>query len=287
MRKVFLLQVFILIVYVTFGQHVGVNKTNPSEALDVNGNIALNGTIKVNGDAGTAGAVLTSNGAGGIGWQPAGGAAFSRMRVFNSSVLLQHWNVPAGVTRIMVEGWTGGGTAVQIGGQWFSGGSGAYIKGIVEVTPGTSITIKVPYAQTTYNIVDSLHIVFGANTLKVNNANGPNGGTLATNTGVFGTGVLLVEGADGERESYTHYMQMETVDVLTTFTTYPAGADAPFGGRGGRKSFRAVRRDNGVMVQHSGATHAKSPGGGAAVGVSMQGSISSMYAGAGKLVIWY
>ena len=38
--------------------NVGIGTTNPAEKLDVNGNINLNGTIKVNGQDGQAGQVL-------------------------------------------------------------------------------------------------------------------------------------------------------------------------------------------------------------------------------------
>ena len=41
---------------------VGINNIAPAERLDVNGNINLTGVLKVNGNAGTAGQVLTSNG---------------------------------------------------------------------------------------------------------------------------------------------------------------------------------------------------------------------------------
>ncbi|MEQ1935687.1 MAG: hypothetical protein ABL962_17660 [Fimbriimonadaceae bacterium] len=38
--------------------NVGIGTTNPAEKLDVNGNINLNGTIKVNGQDGQAGQVV-------------------------------------------------------------------------------------------------------------------------------------------------------------------------------------------------------------------------------------
>ena len=41
---------------------VGINNIAPAERLDVNGNINLTGVLKVNGSAGSAGQVLTSNG---------------------------------------------------------------------------------------------------------------------------------------------------------------------------------------------------------------------------------
>jgi hypothetical protein len=48
--------------YFTSNGRLGLGIFNPSEKLDVNGNINLNGAIKINGNSGTAGQVLTSNG---------------------------------------------------------------------------------------------------------------------------------------------------------------------------------------------------------------------------------
>jgi hypothetical protein len=48
---------------------VGINNLTPVERLDVNGNINLTGVLKVNGNAGTAGQVLTSNGTGDPQWK--------------------------------------------------------------------------------------------------------------------------------------------------------------------------------------------------------------------------
>lgn len=48
----------------TLNGGVGVNNTNPTEALDVNGNIRVSGALMPNNTAGTAGQVLTSAGAG-------------------------------------------------------------------------------------------------------------------------------------------------------------------------------------------------------------------------------
>ncbi|HEY6503853.1 MAG TPA: hypothetical protein VIZ28_07765 [Chitinophagaceae bacterium] len=48
---------------------VGINTLNPAERLDVNGNINLSGVLKVNGNAGTTGQVLTSNGTGDPQWK--------------------------------------------------------------------------------------------------------------------------------------------------------------------------------------------------------------------------
>jgi len=50
---------------------LGLGISNPTERLDVNGSINLNGLIKVNGNAGTPGQILTSNGASNPTWSSA------------------------------------------------------------------------------------------------------------------------------------------------------------------------------------------------------------------------
>ena len=62
---------YISTAYFTPTGRLGLGISNPAEVLDVNGNINLNGVIKVNGNSGTAGQVLTSNGTGDPQWKNA------------------------------------------------------------------------------------------------------------------------------------------------------------------------------------------------------------------------
>jgi hypothetical protein len=50
---------------------LGLGISNPAEKLDVDGNINLNGVLKVNGSSGITGQVLTSNGSGDPSWKDA------------------------------------------------------------------------------------------------------------------------------------------------------------------------------------------------------------------------
>jgi hypothetical protein len=70
---------------------LGLGTTTPTEKLDVNGNINLNGLIKINGSGGTAGQVLTSNGAGDPQWK---NAAYSNNSRFAADIPLTSDNNP-------------------------------------------------------------------------------------------------------------------------------------------------------------------------------------------------
>ncbi len=89
----------------TTAQNVGVNTTNPTERLDVNGNINVTGTIKANGIDGSANQVLMKNGSGNLAWGDLCEYK-NAVTLFNASGT---WNVPAGVTRIFIEVWGAGG----------------------------------------------------------------------------------------------------------------------------------------------------------------------------------
>ena len=57
--------------YFTPNGRLGLGIFNPSEKLDIDGNINLNGSIKINGNAGSPGQVLTSNGTSSPTWTTA------------------------------------------------------------------------------------------------------------------------------------------------------------------------------------------------------------------------
>lgn len=69
--------------YFTTTGRMGLGTSTPSEKLDVNGNINLNGLIKINGSSGSAGQVLTSNGSGDPEWR---NAAFSNNTRFSFNI---------------------------------------------------------------------------------------------------------------------------------------------------------------------------------------------------------
>ena len=73
---------------------------------------------------------------------------FSHLQVFNSSGT---FTVPAGVTKVMVELWGagggggggGGGGYSNAGGTGGGGGGGGYVKDIVNLSPGASVTVTI------------------------------------------------------------------------------------------------------------------------------------------------
>ena len=115
-------------------QHVGVNKTNPAQPLDVGGNVNVDGNLLIDGTAGKAGEVLTTNSAGSTVW-----ANFGDFKYVVSFTENSNFTVPAGVTKILIEAWGGGGGGSTAGG----GGAGMYIISVQDVTPGKVIDITI------------------------------------------------------------------------------------------------------------------------------------------------
>ena len=87
--------------------NVGIGNYTPAERLDVTGNINVTGTIKANDIAGQAGHVLTTDHNGNLAWNY-NTAMYPYFMAFKTPASTS-WTVPAGVTKIFVEGWGGGG----------------------------------------------------------------------------------------------------------------------------------------------------------------------------------
>lgn len=112
-------------------QKVGVNKTNPNELLDVNGNVNIDGNLKLNGQAGQAGQILKTNSSGATQW-----VDFSQFEhVFEANYATSsNISFASSVTKIGIELQGGGGAGSSSGG----GAGGNYIAFIREgLTSGT------------------------------------------------------------------------------------------------------------------------------------------------------
>ena len=115
---------------------MGIKNFLPQYPLDVNGDINTTGTIRANGNAGTSGQVLESNGDGTMGWRNI--CDYKNTVTFLVTPGAAR-AVPAGVTKVMIEGWGAGGGGTAYGG----GGGGGYIQAWLNVTPGENFTIQI------------------------------------------------------------------------------------------------------------------------------------------------
>ena len=126
-------------------QNVGVNKSNPAQALDVNGNVNVDGNLMLNGQAGQAGQVLKTNSSGATQW-----VDFSQFQHVYQSYrevsLGVGLRLPINTTRVGIELQGAGGAGASTGG----GAGGNYIAFIVEGLVNRVITYTVG-AGGTYN----------------------------------------------------------------------------------------------------------------------------------------
>lgn len=128
--------------------NVGIKNATPLYPLDVAGDINTNGVVRVNGNAGTSGQVLKSNGDGTMAWDEVGDYKNYVTFNFTTTGAVQNWVVPAGIAKIKVELWGGGGygTHIFLVSQETSGaggGGGGYVTGYFDVTAGASVSVVV------------------------------------------------------------------------------------------------------------------------------------------------
>ena len=120
---------------------VGIRTATPQYPLDVKGDVNVTGALRANGAAGENGQFLRSNGNGTMSW--AGKEGFENFRVYRNLGTLSSqtysFTIPAGVNKIGVEMWGGGGLASN----GVSGGSGGYIYAIIPSSISSTINIVV------------------------------------------------------------------------------------------------------------------------------------------------
>lgn len=144
--KIILSIILLSICNTAFPQNVGIGTTTPAEKLDVNGNLNLQGQLKINGNAGNAGQVLAKDGANNLSWLDL--SNYPNFSTYDCNAIAavagtgncgSSWTVPAGVTTILVEAWGGGGGGCSMSG----GGGGAYAAARIAVTPSSVVSITV------------------------------------------------------------------------------------------------------------------------------------------------
>ena len=127
-------------------QNIGIGKSNPTEALDVQGNVNVDGKIKLNGSGGQPGQTLSVAADGTQYWANTFG--YKNRKQFPSFLNWSpsSWQVPPGVTEVLIEAVGQGGAGAKGGG----GGGAAYVIAKVKVAPGTFI-IKSHVEPTQFN----------------------------------------------------------------------------------------------------------------------------------------
>jgi hypothetical protein len=99
MKKIIIVITAISVALFTNAQNVGIGTiAPPTEKLDVNGNINMNGNLRVNNTAGQPNQVLMTNNSGNTFWGDMGD--YKNIASFNQS---DSWAVPAGVTKLRIE----------------------------------------------------------------------------------------------------------------------------------------------------------------------------------------
>ena len=216
-------------------QNVGIGTNIPAEKLDVNGNVNVQGNVKVNGVSGTDGQVLMTNNAGATVWSDL--CDFKNIASFTQNTT---WTIPAGVTKIMIEAWGGGGGGAAGGG----GAGAAYIRSqVVNVSPGNlTITIGTGGAGAATQASNAANgtptIISGAfGTYTANEGGGgfPSNGGIAIVTALIGNSYIMYSGQSGYTNTISYGER--TAGQFVEIKRYGAGGGSyPFynaGGNGG------------------------------------------------------
>jgi hypothetical protein len=236
--------------------NVGIGTATPSEKLDVNGNINVQGTIKANGVAGQNNQVLMTNPGGNLVW-----ADLVQYKNFVGFTLPgpYSWNVPVGITKILIEAWAGGGTGGPNGG----GGGGGYIQAIFLVTPGQMISINVGAGGTPASGGAGGHSsVIGTYEAYAYGGN-PSFGQPGFG-GQFAASVASYFGFWGEAGhiSSDKYEQSDVSSFVKSTYYGNGGNGANTNNTAGRGEFRSVNASNSAFIKSYSGIGGMAPGGG-------------------------
>ncbi len=221
--------------------NTGLGVSSPNDKLAVAGNIDMTGEIKTNGQSGSEGQLLASNGSGGMEWIDL--ESFENFDDFFNPDATFTWEVPAGVSVVLFELWGAGGGGGPAGG----GGGGAYARVRLNVTPGSLYSIDVGEGGLGYNGLTETPATSGEATTISGPGTGSvlsaGGGTAASAvaTGLGGTASISA-GLQSERYrgghgssnqvNYTEYASGSFAQIIH----YGKGGDAansqPTGGTG-------------------------------------------------------
>jgi len=253
-----------------FSQFTGINKTNPAHPLDVNGNVNVDGKILLNNTLGQAGQVLRTNSTGETVWANFCDYTYAVNFTQNSDFI-----VPAGVTRIAVELWGAGGGGSSGGG----GAAGMYVIGILDVTPGSSLTVTLGAggAQASTNPgsggtgTGSTVAGSGFITLEAAGGLGAFSSTpgYAVRYGTSGAKYIQVIGQSGDANTTTYAQKNSTTFVVITKYGDGGAAGPEFAIRSQGQT-RITNENTALQVLANSPTFAPFPGGGGGGGTSGQ-----------------
>lgn len=302
---------------------VGINNiTSPSATLHVGGGVKINdtlnvtndlnieGNLKINGNAGTPNQVLVSNGTSGSPtWQDAAPVptGFKDFVVFEASGGINSWVPPVGVTKVLIEGWSGGGSAgLNHYGDYVNsrgGGSGGYFKAIINIAPGQQLRWHVPSAQanTNFNDKDSISVqlfpLVGLNDkIVVLNGDSASGGRTVRRSGIF-SGAIFINGSVGgySTEVVSYQKPLGALNITERNYYYwvlANGGNAPNGGSGGIGAYKkfseyffsvVIGEIHDIVPGSAGTT----PGGGGAISRNANDTPLNTIGGDGRLIIYY
>jgi hypothetical protein len=263
-------------------QNVGIGTINPTENLDVNGNINVTGTIKVNGIDGTPHQVLKKNHEGVLLWSDM--SEYRNRLVYNSS---NNFIVPSGVTKVMVEAWGARG-----GGNVYGGGGGGFIRAIFAVNAGNTVTITVGTGgsgaiddnafnglTTTVSVNNNGQFVnaFGGQGADIPTGGPGRGGTA--NAGSTVTNIYSIQGEDGQYSTADFFQ-----GATSTFIERSMGGNGGDAGNavnnGGQGAYGMYFAPS-TYIRRSVARNGKEGGGGGGGGIKTIGGALTYTGGSG------
>lgn len=290
MKKIFIILIIIIAYSDCFSQNVGIGTNTPSERLDINGNLNVSGNLKVNGVSGQSGQVLTTNSQGQTVWLGGNTEYKNMVGIYQNGV----WNVPAGVTTVMIEMWGGGGGGAAGGG----GASSTYLRLLnYSVSTGNSFTITIgaggagaissgAFATDGGNTI----IVFSQNNFTYTSYGGTGGkpsgpGSTTSIGGTSATNYFSMNSNSGQATTES-YFQLTTTEFARA-TSYGNGGNSSFLNIGcGKGGFTSINTTNSIYIKKLFGTVGSGPGAGGGGGEDSQGNFGA--AGAkGYVIIWY
>ncbi|MEI2739459.1 MAG: hypothetical protein V9F01_11820 [Chitinophagaceae bacterium] len=267
--------------------NVGIGTNNPTTKLEVGG------TVKITGGSPGSGKVLTSDASGNASWQTPDVSSGYQHLVEISVIGTSNWVVPAGVTSVLVEAWGDGGDGTTSTANLLLGGGGGgagYCKSIIQVTPGSTITVlrvsgdgsSGGKTRVTYT-GDYMEAQNGDNG---NAGGGGRGGTVIRGGTGFSLNWYAAKGNSGD-DNYQHSIETET-GSKQIFYHGGKGGDC-YNGKGGKGDVWRVLSGqpiaNGFDMGAVGFPSGWGAGGGATTGYTT-GNLSSVGQSGGVLIYY-